>query len=221
MFDALVVGAGFNGLYQLYRLRADGFSVRLVEASGGLGGVWQTNCYPGARVDSHVPNYEYSIEAVWLDWNWTERFPGRDEICRYFEHVDRVLDLGRDIDLETRVTRARFDEGSDTWTVTTDTGRTIEARFLIMCTGFASKPLVPDLRGLGEFGGDVHHTAAWPQSGTTLQGRRVAVIGTGASGVQVVQESAHAAEHVTVFQRTPVTAIPMRQRRLDPEEQAI
>ncbi len=221
MFDALVVGAGFNGLYQLYRLRADGFSVRLVEASGGLGGVWQTNCYPGARVDSHVPNYEYSIEAVWQDWNWTERFPGRDEICRYFEHVDRVLDLRRDIDLETRVTRARFDEGSDTWTVTTDTGRTIEARFLIMCTGFASKPLVPDLRGLDEFGGDVHHTAAWPQSGTTLQGRRVAVIGTGASGVQVVQESAHAAEHVTVFQRTPVTAIPMRQRRLDPDEQAI
>ncbi len=219
--DALVVGAGFNGLYQLYRLREHGFSVRLVEATSGLGGVWQTNCYPGARVDSHVPNYEYSIEAVWKGWTWTERFPGRDELCRYFEHVDRVLDLSPHIDVNTRVTGARFDERSRTWTVDTDTDRTIRTRFLVMCTGFASKPFVPDLAGLDDFVGDLHHTAAWPGSGTMMRQRSVAVIGTGASGVQVVQEAAHQAARVTVFQRTPVTAIPMRQRRLDPGEQAI
>ena len=219
--DALVVGAGFNGLYQLYRLRERGFAVRLVEASGGLGGVWQSNCYPGARVDSHVPNYEYSIEAVWRDWTWTERFPGRDELVRYFEHVDRVLDLSPDIDLNTRVTTARFDEAQCRWTVHTDTHRTIRPRFLIMCTGFASKPFVPDLDGIDDFGGELHHTAAWPQEGAELRNRRVAIIGTGASGVQVVQEAAHVASDVTVYQRTPVTAIPMRQQRLDPDRQAI
>lgn len=216
--DALVVGAGFNGLYQLYQLREHGFSVRLVEASSGLGGVWHTNCYPGARVDSHVPNYEYSIEAVWRDWNWTERFPGRDEICRYFEHVDRVLDLRRDIDLDTRVTSARFDEAERYWRVDTDRGETT-TRWLVMCTGFASRPFVPAIRGLGRFGGDCHHTAEWPLSGVELADRRIAVIGTGASGVQVVQEAAHVAEQVTVFQRTPVTAIPMRQRQLTVDEQ--
>jgi len=219
--DALVVGAGFNGLYQLHRLREHGFAVRLVEAGTGLGGVWHSNCYPGARVDSHVPNYEYSIESVWRDWNWTERFPGRDELCRYFEHVDRVLDLSPDIHLGTRVTSARFDEQTRRWTVRTDTGRTFRTRFLVMCTGFASKPLVPDLAGLDDFQGELHHTAAWPQEGTALRRRRVAVIGTGASGVQVVQEAAREAAQVTVFQRTPVTAIPMRQQRLDPAEQNV
>src|SRR5690242_17622843 len=108
-FDAVIVGAGFSGLYQLHRLRQEGFSVRLVEASSGLGGVWQSNRYPGARVDSHVPNYEYSLEEVWRDWTWTERFPGRDELVRYFDHVDAVLDLRRDIDLDTRIVSARFD----------------------------------------------------------------------------------------------------------------
>jgi cyclohexanone monooxygenase len=221
VLDALVVGAGFNGLYQLHRLRERGFSVRLVDASAGLGGVWYSNCYPGARVDSHVPNYEYSIEEVWTDWTWSERFPGRDEICRYFEHVDRVLDLRRDIALETRVVAARYDESSHAWMIDTDVAGSIEARFLVMCTGFASRPLIPDLAGLDEFAGGVHHTAAWPQGGTTLRDRRVAVVGTGASGVQVVQEAAHDAAHVSVFQRTPVTAIPMRQRRLDPDEQTV
>ena len=105
-FDVVIVGAGFSGLYALYRLRADGFSVRLVEASGGLGGVWQNNRYPGARVDSHVPNYEYSMPEVWRDWTWTERFPGRDEILAYFDHVDSVLDLSRDIELDRRVVSA-------------------------------------------------------------------------------------------------------------------
>lgn len=219
-FDALIVGAGFNGLYQLYRLRQEGFRVRLVEASSGLGGVWHANRYPGARVDSHVPNYEYSIEAVWRDWNWTERFPGRDELVAYFDHVDRVLDLSRDIDLNTRVESARFDGERRRWLVETDSGGPIDTRFLIMCTGFGSKPYVPDLPGLDNFDGECYHTAQWPESGDVLAGRRVGVIGTGASGVQVVQEASKVADRLTVFQRSPVTAIPMQQHTFTESELA-
>jgi cation diffusion facilitator CzcD-associated flavoprotein CzcO len=217
--DALIVGAGFSGLYALHRLRADGLSVRLVEASDGVGGVWQNNRYPGARVDSHVPNYEYSIEAVWRDWTWSERFPGRDELVAYFEHVVDVLDLRRDIDLSTRVVGARFDPALGRWAVTTAEG-SYDCRFLLLCTGFGSQPYVPALPGLESFGGSCHHTARWPSEGVALEGRRVGVIGTGASGVQVVQEAAACAAHVTVFQRTPVLAIPMQQAQLDPSAQA-
>ena len=210
--DVLVVGAGFNGLYQLYRLRQQGFSVHLVEAEAGLGGVWQSNRYPGARVDSHVPNYEYSIEAVWKDWNWSERFPGYQELRRYFEHVDHVLDLRKDISLETRVTRARFDETALRWTVETDTGLALRPRFFVLCTGFASKPYTPDLPGLDAFRGELYHSAKWPEEGVAFTDRRIGVIGTGASGVQIVQEAAADASHLTLFQRTPVTALPMQQR---------
>ena len=218
--DVLVVGAGFSGLYQLYRLRQEGFDVRLVEAGTGLGGVWHANRYPGARVDTHVPNYELSIEAVWRDWLWTERFPGRDELVRYFEHVDDVLALSPDIDLDTRVETARFDPTRNVWEVGAGDGRPYEARFLVMCTGFGTQPYIPDLPGLGGFAGACHHTACWPEGGVSFAGKRVGVIGTGASGVQVVQEAAPTAEHLVVFQRTPVMALPMQQRRLDPVEQA-
>lgn len=218
--DALIVGAGFNGLYQLHRLRQEGFRVRLVESSSGTGGVWHSNRYPGARVDSHVPNYEYSIEAVWRDWNWTERFPGRDELVAYFAHVEKVLDLSSDIDLNTCVSSAHFDADNGRWQVETEQGRQFDARFLIMCTGFGSKPFIPDLAGLDKFEGEWYHTAHWPESGVALDDRRVAVIGTGASGVQVVQEAGKVARHLTVFQRSPVTAIPMRQRRLTAADMA-
>ncbi len=219
-FDALIVGAGFNGLYQLYRLRQRGFSVRLLEAGAGLGGVWQANRYPGARVDSHVPNYEYSLEEIWRDWAWTERFPGRDELVRYFDHVDRVLNLSPDIDLNSRVGSAVFDPSDRQWRISTEDGRRYECRYLLMCTGFGSKPYVPDLPGLDTFAGPCHHTAQWPEAGVSFEGKRVGVIGTGASGVQVVQEAAKEAAEVVVFQRSPVTALPMEQRQLDAAEQA-
>ena len=218
--DALIVGAGFSGLYQLHRLREEGFTVRLVEASSGLGGVWQSNRYPGARVDSHVPNYEYSDEAIWRDWTWTERFPGRDELVSYFEHVDRVWDLRRDIDLSTIVESATYHSDQHRWHVAASGGRSYDCRYLIMCTGFGSKPYVPDLAGLASFAGICHHTASWPKEGVPFDGRSVGVIGTGASGVQVVQEAAKEAGRLYVFQRSPVTALPMEQRRLDPTEQA-
>ena len=171
--DALIVGGGFSGLYLLHRLRADGHVVRLIDASSGPGGVWQNNRYPGARVDSHVPNYEYSMEAVWRDWSWADRFPSRDELVAYFDHVTDVLDLGRDIDLDTRARAATFDPSRSRWTVTTDADRSYDCRYLLLCTGFGSKPYIPDLPGLDEFAGECHHTALWPAGGVVLDGRRV------------------------------------------------
>ncbi len=219
LFDAVVVGAGFSGLYQLYQLREHGFRVLLLEAGSGPGGVWQQNCYPGARVDSHVPNYELSIEAVWRDWIWTERFPGWEELQRYFRHVVERLDLARDIRFDTKVASAAFEGEHDVWAITTADGTTVRACTFILCTGFASKPYTPDIAGLGSFLGDCHHTARWPRGGVSFMGQRVGVVGTGASGVQIVQEAGRDAAHLTVFQRSPVTALPMQQRRLSEREQ--
>lgn len=219
-FEIVIVGAGFNGLYQLKRLRDAGWSVRLVEAGGGLGGVWHHNRYPGARVDCHVPNYEYSMPEIWHEWNWTERFPGRDELVAYFEHVDNVWNLSTDIDLNTRITSAHFDEEADRWHLASEDGQPYACRWLIMCTGFGSAPFVPDLPGLSDFAGACHHTARWPENGLSLEGQRVGIIGTGASGVQVAQEAAAQAEQLTIFQRTPVYALPMAQRPMAAEEQA-
>ena len=220
VLDALVVGAGFSGLYQLYRLREAGFSVQLFEAGSDLGGVWHWNCYPGARVDSHVPNYEFSIEAVWRNWTWTERFPSWDELRRYFHHVDAVLGLSPDIRFNARVLQAQFDTHNNLWQVQCTDGHSVRARFLIPCLGFASRPYLPDLPGLSEFKGLCHHTAQWPQEGLDMTGLRVGVIGTGASGVQVVQEASKVASQLTVFQRTPIIALPMQQQRMDASAQA-
>lgn len=213
--DVLIVGAGFNGIYQLHHLRQQGFSVRLLDGGADLGGTWHWNCYPGARVDSHVPNYEFSMEELWRDWNWTERFPSWDELRLYFQHVDEKWQLRKDIQFNTWVTAAQYDSAHDQWRVQTDQGAEIEARYLILCTGFAAKAYTPDFKGLEIFKGECHHTAYWPQEGLGFAGKRVGVIGTGASGVQVIQEASKDAEHLTVFQRTPILALPMRQRKLD------
>ena len=209
-YDALIIGAGFSGLYQLQRLRQAGFKVRVFEAGSQLGGIWYWNCYPGARVDTHVPNYEVSDRSVWQDWQWSERFPGWEELRCYFAHMDAQLGLSRDIDFDTRVDAARFDEDSREWIVEAN-GSETRAQFLIACTGFAAKAHVPDFPGLDDFEGDCHHTGHWPQTGLSLADRRVGVIGTGASGVQVIQEAAKVAEHLWVFQRTPMLALPMQQ----------
>lgn len=216
--DVVLVGAGFAGLYQLHRLRQLGFSVTLLEAGDDLGGIWYWNCYPGARVDSHVPVYEYSDEAVWRDWYWEERFPDWQALRRYFDHVDKVWDLRRDIRFGTRLEAATWDEAGHCWRLGTEEGP-LRSRFLVLCTGFAAKSYVPAFPGLADFAGECHHTAHWPHGGIDMSGLRVGVVGTGASGVQVVQEAAAVAEHVTVFQRTPILALPMRQRRLTREEQ--
>jgi cyclohexanone monooxygenase len=219
VLDALIIGAGFSGLYQLYRLRERGFRVRVLEAGADLGGIWYWNCYPGARVDSHVPNYEFSIEALWRDWSWTERFPAWDELRRYFRYVDEKLGLSCDVRLDCRVTAARFDADADQWEIECADGQRVRARFLIPCTGFAAKAYVPRLPGVERFVGPCIHTAHWPQTGLDMTGRRVGVIGTGASGVQVIQEAGRIASHLTVFQRTPNLALPMRQQKLDEASQ--
>ncbi|MBS0473157.1 MAG: NAD(P)/FAD-dependent oxidoreductase [Proteobacteria bacterium] len=211
--DVLIVGAGFSGLYQLAKLRKD-FRVRLFEAAPDLGGIWYWNCYPGARVDTHVPLYEFSDPDLWKDWNWSERFPSWEELREYFGYVDSKLHLSRDIRFNKRVKAASFDEYARLWHVETAAGERVDARFLLFCTGFAAKPYLPEISDLSKFRGAVHHTARWPQEGVDLAGKRVGVLGTGASGVQVVQEAATVAKTLTVFQRTPILALPMRQKKL-------
>ncbi len=218
-YDVIVVGAGFAGLYQLHRLRDLGMSVVLLEAGSALGGIWHWNCYPGARVDSHVPVYEFSDERLWRDWYWDERFPDWRALRRYFDHVDATWDLSRDIRFNTRVRGATWDEDARHWRVVTDAGQSIRTRFFVLCTGFAAKAHIPEFPGLHDFASACHHTAHWPQEGLDMTGLRVGVIGTGASGVQVVQEAAKVAADVTVFQRTPILALAMQQRRLTKAEQ--
>jgi cyclohexanone monooxygenase len=217
--DVVIVGGGFCGLYALWRLRGEGFRARVFEAAPGNGGVWHWNAYPGARVDSHWPNYEYSMEQVWRDWYWQERFPGRDDLCRYFDHVVDVLELAPDVELGHRVETVDFDVATSTWTCVLDDGRRVRSTYAVLALGFATEPYVPQLSGLARFDGPCHHTARWPQDGVDLAGLRVGVIGTGASGVQVVQEAARVAAELTVFQRTPVLALPMGQRTLSRAEQ--
>ena len=213
--DVLIVGAGFAGLYQLDQLRELGYVVKVYEAAPRLGGVWYWNCYPGARVDSTGPLYQFSREELWKDWDYSELFPAWDEVRAYFDYVDTKLDLSADIRFNTRVTTARFDEDRHQWVVTTEGGSTTLARYLVLCTGIGSKPHLPDIVGLDDFTGSHYHTGLWPQDGVDLAGKRVGVIGTGATGVQVIQSSAAVAAHLTVFQRTPNLALPMGQRKLD------
>ena len=188
-FDVAIIGAGFNGIYQLYRLRQEGFSVCVLEAGSDLGGIWYWNCYPGARVDSHVPVYEYSIEELWRDWNWTEKFPAWDELRRYFQYADEKLQLSKDIKFDTRVTAAEFDEEVHRWKIYTDIGETVSARFFVPCTGFASKPFLPDFKGLDSFSGECHHTGLWPQQGLSLEGKRVGVLVLGSKTARGWMES--------------------------------
>jgi cation diffusion facilitator CzcD-associated flavoprotein CzcO len=213
--DVLVVGAGFAGLYQLHHLRKLGYNVKLFEAGSDIGGVWYWNCYPGARVDSPGPIYQYSRDDVWRKWQFSELYPSRRELCDYFRYVDEKLDLSRDIYFNRRVHEAQFDPAHSHWIVRSSDGSVACARYLVLCTGLSAKPYIPDLPGLNDFAGERHHTALWPQQGLDMHGKRVGVIGTGASGVQVAQEAAGVAAHLTVFQRTPNLALPMRQKKLD------
>jgi cation diffusion facilitator CzcD-associated flavoprotein CzcO len=213
--DVIVVGAGFAGLYLLDRLRSMGMEVQVFEAGGGLGGVWYWNCYPGARVDSPGPIYQYSRDDVWRKWQFSELYPSWQELRDYFRYVDEKLGLSRDIRFNRRVNQAQFDPAHNHWIVRSSDGSVASARYLVLCTGLSAKPYIPDLPGLNDFAGERHHTALWPQHGLDMVAKRVGVIGTGASGVQVAQEAAGVAAHLTVFQRTPNLALPMRQKKLD------
>lgn len=213
--DVVVVGAGLSGIYQLYRLLKDGLNVVAFEAASGVGGVWFWNSYPGARVDSHFPHYQYWFsKALWDDADWSERFPAQPEIARYFNHVVDKFDLRRHIHFETRVVSAVFDEASGLWTVRTNKGHEVQARFVVFNTGGLSEPKVPEIAGRNNFAGQTFHTSRWPSAGVDLAGKRVGVVGTAATGIQLIQAIAPVVGHLTVFQRTPNYAIAIQNPKL-------
>jgi cation diffusion facilitator CzcD-associated flavoprotein CzcO len=220
-YDAVIVGAGFAGLYMLHRLRGLGLSVHVVEAGGGVGGTWYWNRYPGARCDVESLEYSYQFsEELQQEWEWTERYASQPEILRYLEHVADRFDLRRDIQLDTRVTAARFDETEGRWRIETDSGDAFSAQFCIMATGCLSSANTPDLEGGDGFEGECLHTGRWPHAGVDFTGRRVGVIGTGSSAIQSIPLIAEQAEHLFVFQRTPNYSVPAHNGPLDPAVQA-
>ena len=209
--DAVVVGAGFSGLYLLKRLRELGFSTRVFERGDDVGGTWYWNRYPGARCDVESMQYSYSFdEDLQQEWHWPEKFSAQPDILAYFNHVADRFDLRRDIDFKTSVTAARFDEDARGWIIETDTGETVSARFYIMATGCISTANIPDIEGLSDYRGNTYHTGHWPHEKIDFTGQRIAVIGTGSSGIQSIPILAAEAAHLTVFQRTPHYSVPSR-----------
>ena len=216
--DAVVVGAGFAGLYMLHRLSQAGFNARVFEAGSGVGGTWYWNRYPGARCDIESMEYSYSFSnALQQEWKWTERYAGQPEILRYAEHVADRFDLWRDITFDTRIAKAAFDEAASRWRIDTDTGESVEAMALIMATGCLSSANLPEFEGRTRFLGETCHTGRWPHEGVDFAGKRVGVIGTGSSAIQAIPIIAAEAEHLTVFQRTPNYSIPARNGSIDPD----
>jgi cation diffusion facilitator CzcD-associated flavoprotein CzcO len=219
--DVLVVGAGITGIYQLYRAREAGFSARLLEAGSGVGGTWYWNRYPGARFDSESYTYAYLFsQALFDEWEWQEHFAEQPETERYLNHVVDRFDLRRDIRFDTRVTSAVYDEPSGTWTVSTDDGTTLRARFVVAATGVLSVPYFPDVPGREDFRGESHHTGRWPATPVDFAGKRVAVIGTGSSGVQLIPCIASEVASLTVYQRTANWCTPLNNAPITPAEQA-
>jgi cation diffusion facilitator CzcD-associated flavoprotein CzcO len=220
--DALVVGAGFSGLYMLHRLReVNGLRVRVLEAGDGVGGTWFWNRYPGARCDSESYYYSYSFsEELEQEWEWTSKYPEQAEILAYLNHVADRFDLRRDIQLGTRVVAAHYDDERERWTVRSASAEVFEARFFISAVGCLSAANVPDIPGLDRFGGAWYHTGAWPHDGVDFTGKRVGLIGTGSTGIQATPVIAAQADHLTVFQRTPNYSVPARNAPLTPERWA-
>ncbi len=218
-YDVVVVGAGFAGMYMLHRLRQQGLSARVYEQGGDVGGTWYWNRYPGARCDVESMQYSYSFdEELQQEWDWSERYAPQPEILKYASHVADRFNLRGDIQFDTRVDRAEFDESANCWSVTTSDGRTVTARHVVLATGCLSNAKMPDIKGLGDFRGKVYHTGHWPHEPVDFTGLRVGVIGTGSSGIQSVPLIAEQASHLTVFQRTANFSIPARNAALTPEE---
>ena len=214
-YDVVVVGAGFAGMYMLHRLRGLGLSVRVYEQGGDVGGTWYWNRYPGARCDVESMQYSYSFsDELQQEWDWSERYAPQPEILRYANHVADRFNLRPDIQLDTRVDRAAFDESANTWSVTTSDGKTVTAKYVVLATGCLSNARMPDIKGLADFKGKVYHTGHWPHEPVDFTGLRVGVIGTGSSAIQSVPVIAEQASHLTVFQRTANFSIPARNAAL-------
>ncbi len=216
--DVAIVGAGFAGMYLIHLLRKRGFSVRAFEAGSDVGGTWYWNRYPGCRVDVVSMEYSYQFsEDLQQEWEWSEKYATQPELLRYAQHVADRFDLRRDIQFHTRVTAARYDERAGRWTVETDRGDRLSARYFILATGILSAPNLPPFEGLDSFEGDFYHTGKWPHEPVNLAGRRVGVIGTGSSACQAIPLLAEQAGTLTVFQRTPNYVIPAHNERLQAE----
>ncbi|RUP05223.1 MAG: NAD(P)/FAD-dependent oxidoreductase [Mycobacterium sp.] len=217
--DVLVIGAGFSGLYMLYRLRQLGLRARGLEAAENVGGTWLFNRYPGARCDIESIEYSYSFsEEIQQDWVWTESMPAQPEIEAYLNFVADRLDLRRDITFNTRVVAMTFDESTAMWQVRTEAGETITAPFVVAATGILSVPLEPDIAGMASFAGTALYTSRWPRDGVDLAGRRVGVIGTGSTGVQLIPVVAREAQQLLVFQRSAPYTLPWQVHRFEPGE---
>jgi cation diffusion facilitator CzcD-associated flavoprotein CzcO len=218
--DAVIVGAGLAGIYALYRLRALGLSARVYEAGSGVGGTWYWNRYPGARCDVESMDYSYSFsDELQQEWRWSERYASQPEVLAYINHVADRFDLRRDIEFDTRIIAASFDEATSRWTLSTQHGETVTAQFCIMATGCLSAAQIPGFAGLQTFAGKRYHTGHWPHEGVDFSGQRVAVIGTGSSAIQSIPIIAAQAAHLFVFQRTPNFAVPAHNAPLDPEHE--
>jgi cation diffusion facilitator CzcD-associated flavoprotein CzcO len=217
VLDALVIGAGFSGLYQLYCLRERaGLSVKVLEAAGDLGGTWYWNRYPGARCDSESHSYCYFFsKALYEEWEWSERYPGPEEILRYLHHVADRFDLKRDIRFDTKVVAAQYDERQNRWEVASEGGERYSATYLVSAVGCLSSANVPAIPGLETFAGRWYHTGEWPHGGVDFAGQRVGQVGTGSTGIQAAPVIARTAKHLTVFQRTAQYSVPARNAPLD------
>jgi len=217
--DVVIIGAGFAGLYALYLLRQRGFSTAAFESGSSVGGTWYWNRYPGARCDVESLDYQYMFSQELVnEWTWSERFATQPEILAYAEWVADRLDLRRHITFNTRITGASYDETSATWGVSTATGHTLKTRFIVTAAGVLSAAVVPPFAGAEAFKGMVYHPGRWPETPVDFSGKRVAVIGVGSSGVQLIPELARQAAQLTVFQRTPAYTIPARNRPLYRDE---
>lgn len=221
LVDVLVIGAGVTGIYQLHRAQESGFSVKLLEAGSGVGGTWYWNRYPEARFDSESYTYGYLFsKELWEEWEWSEHFAGQPEIERYFNHVVDRFDLRRHIVFGAKVTSALWDETTGTWTVRTTNGTEVRARFVVAATGNLSVPFIPGIPGREDFRGEQHHTSRWPKVPVDFAGKRVAQIGTGSSGVQIISAIADDVAHLTVFQKDADWLTPLNNGPITPEEQA-
>ncbi|WP_283607840.1 flavin-containing monooxygenase [Mycolicibacterium poriferae] len=218
-FDVIVVGAGFSGLYALHHLRELGLRVRVLEKAHTVGGTWLVNRYPGARCDIESIEYSYSFsEEIQQEWVWTETMSAQPEIEAYLNFVADRLDLRRDIDFDTTVVAMSYSDEAAEWTVRTEGGATVAAPFVVAATGILSVPLEPSIPGMDRFTGTSLHTGRWPEGVVDLSGKRVGVVGTGSTGVQLIPVVAREAEHLTVFQRSPAYTLPWRVRTFEPGE---
>ena len=218
--DAVIIGAGISGMYQLHKLRKIGLTVKVYEGGTGVGGTWYWNRYPGARFDSESVSYGYSFsEELLQEWNWKERFSPQPDNLEYLEYVADKFDLRKDIQFSTRVTSAHYGEEENEWSVATDDGQAIKCQFLITAVGVLSTPFVPEIKGLNSFQGASWHTANWPKEHVGFEGKKVGVIGTGATAVQLIQEVAKTAGQLTVFQRTANFCKPLGNSLISDDEQ--